>query len=275
MRESLAFEETKMAGNEIVIIGGLGKTGGRVAARLEARGRVARSASRSTQPAFDWADRSGWAAALAGAKAAYATYQPDLMVPGAADDIEALAETARQTGVEHIVLLSGRGEEGALASEERLKASGLAYTVLRASWFNQNFSEGAFLDGVLAGELALPVDVVREPFVDLDDVADAAVEVLLNPVHRNKIYELTGPQLLTFQDAVAEVAAATGREIVYMPVPLADFLEGMRQAGMPDDVLWLMGELFTNTLDGRNESIRRDLEEPHRPAGKTLRELCP
>lgn len=267
-----------MTGSEIVIIGGLGKTGGRVAARLEARGRAARSASRSTQPAFDWTDRSGWVAAFAGAKAAYVTYQPDLMVPGAADDIEALAAAARQNGVEHIVLLSGRGEEGALVSEERLKASGVAYTVLRASWFNQNFSEGAFLDGILAGELALPVDAVREPFVDLDDVADAAVEVLLNPAHRNKIYELTGPQLLTFRDAVADVAAAAGREIAYVPVPLAAFVDGMRQAGTPDDVLWLMGELFTSTLDGRNESIRRDLEDligrPAKPFASFARETA-
>lgn len=267
-----------MTGSEIVIIGGLGKTGGRVAARLEARGRAARSASRSTQPAFDWTDRSGWVAAFAGAKAAYVTYQPDLMVPGAADDIEALAAAARQNGVEHIVLLSGRGEEGALVSEERLKASGVAYTVLRASWFNQNFSEGAFLDGILAGELALPVDAVREPFVDLDDVADAAVEVLLNPAHRNKIYELTGPQLLTFRDAVADVAAAAGREIAYVPVPLAAFVDGMRQAGTPDDVLWLMGELFTSTLDGRNESIGRDLENligrPAKPFASFARETA-
>ena len=267
-----------MTGSEIVIIGGLGKTGGRVAARLEARGRAARSASRSTQPAFDWTDRSGWVAAFAGAKAAYVTYQPDLMVPGAADDIEALAAAARQNGVEHIVLLSGRGEEGALVSEERLKASGVAYTVLRASWFNQNFSEGAFLDGILAGELALPVDAVREPFVDLDDVADAAVEVLLNPAHRNKIYELTGPQLLTFRDAVADVAAAAGREIAYVPVPLAAFVDGMRQAGTPDDVLWLMGELFTSTLDGRNENICRDLEDligrPAKPFASFARETA-
>lgn len=250
-----------MAENEIVIIGGLGKTGGRVASRLKARGMAVRPASRSTSPAFDWTDRAGWVAAFGGAKTAYVTYQPDLAVPGAADDIEALTAAAKEAGVEHVVLLSGRGEDGAVASEERLKASGLNYTVLRGSWFHQNFSEGAFLDGILAGTLALPADKVREPFVDLDDVADAAVEVLLNPAHRNKTYELTGPQLLTFADAVAVIAAVTGRELAYVSLPLPVFLDEMRAAGLSEDLLWLMAELFTNTLDGRNESVQRDIED--------------
>lgn len=267
-----------MAENEIVIIGGLGKTGGRVAARLKARGVAFRSASRSTSPAFDWTDRASWAAALGDAKTAYVTYQPDLAVPAAADDIGALAEAARKTGVEHVVLLSGRGEDSAVASEERLKASGLDYTVLRASWFNQNFSEGVFLDGILAGALALPADRVREPFVDLDDVADAAVEALLNPAHRSKTYELTGPHLLSFADAVAEIAAASGREIGYVPLPLPVFLEEMRAAGLPEDLLWLMTELFTNTLDGRNESIHTDIEDligrPARAFSSFAREIA-
>lgn len=267
-----------MAENEIVIIGGLGKTGGRVAARLKERGVAVRSASRSTSPSFDWTDRSSWVAALAGAKTAYVTYQPDLAIPGAADEIAALAAAAREAGIGHIVLLSGRGEDGAVESEERLKASGVAYTVLRASWFNQNFSEGAFLDGIMAGTLSLPAGKVREPFVDLDDVADAAVEVLLNPLHRNKTYELTGPHLLTFADAVAEIAAATGREISYRSLPLPVFLEEMRAAGLPEDMLWLMTELFTNTLDGRNESIHGDIAgligRPARTFSRFAREVA-
>jgi uncharacterized protein YbjT (DUF2867 family) len=249
-----------MSTNEIAIIGGLGKTGGRVATRLKEKGVAVRAASRSTSPAFDWTDRSGWIAALSGASTVYVTYQPDLAVPQAPDDIEAFADAAREAGVQHVVLLSGRGEDSAVASEERLKASGLDYTVLRASWFSQNFSEGVFRDGILAGLLALPADAVREPFVDLDDVADAAVTVLTDPAHRGETYELTGPDLLTFADAVAAIASASGRDIAYAPLALPDFLAEMRAAGLPEDLLWLMTELFTNTLDGRNESVRTDIE---------------
>lgn len=249
-----------MSANEIVIVGGLGKTGGRIATRLKERGLHVRAVSRSSRPVFDWADRSGWVAALAGASSAYVTYQPDLAVPQAPDDIAAFADAAREAGVDHVVMLSGRGEDNAVASEERLKASALGYTILRASWFMQNFNEGVFRDGILAGVLALPAASVGEPFVDLDDVADAATTVLTDRIHRGKTYELTGPALLTFADAVAAIALATDRDIAYAPMALPDFLAEMRAAGLPEDLLWLMTELFTNTLDGRNESVHRDIE---------------
>lgn len=182
-----------MQNSEIVLVGGLGKTGGRVANRLEDRGLKVRPASRSTSPRFDWQDRGTWRPALVGASAAYVTFQPDLAVGWAAEAISAFAKTAVACGVTHIVLLSGRGEDGAIRSEEELKAVGVDYTILRATWFCQNFSEGAFLDGILQGKLALPVGDVREPFVHADDIADVAVEAFLDPRHRNRSYELTGP----------------------------------------------------------------------------------
>ena len=165
----------------IVLVGGLGKTGGRVRERLAARGIAARPASRGTSPAFDWTERATWGPALAGASAAYVAYQPDLAVPHAADDIAAFADTAASVGVGHIVLLSGRGEDGAVASEARLRAAPVEHTVLRAAWFAENFSEGDFRAGILAGELALPAGSVREPFVSTDDIADAAVAALTDP----------------------------------------------------------------------------------------------
>ena len=116
-------------------------------------------------------------------------------MPRAADDIGALARIAAEVGVEHIVLLSARGEKGAMRSEERLRRAPLDHTILRASWFAQNFSEGAFLDGIIAGDLALPAGDVREPFVSVDDIADAAVEALCDPAHIGRTYEITGPRL--------------------------------------------------------------------------------
>ena len=243
----------------IVLIGGLGKTGGRIRDRLAARGIATRAASRSTSPAFDWSDRATWGPALGGATAAYVAYQPDLAVPRAADDIADLAAIAAAAEVGHIVLLSGRGEAGAVASEARLRAAPIAHTVLRASWFAENFSEGAFRDGILAGELALPAGQVREPFVSADDIAEAAVAALTDPAHLNRTYELTGPRLLSFAEAVAEIAAATGRDIRYREVPTDAFLAGLREAGFDDEFLWLMRDLFTQTLDGRNASLAPDL----------------
>ena len=260
-----------MTDEVIFIVGGLGKTGRRVLRRLAARGIAARAVSRGTSPRFDWTDRASWEPALAGATAAYVTYQPDLAVPQAADDVAAFAAAAAAAGVRHVVLLSGRGEDGAVASEARLRAAPIEHTVLRAAWFAENFSEGGFRDGILAGELALPAGAVCEPFVSADDIADAAVAALTDPAHRNRTYELTGPRLLSFADAVAEVAAATGRPVAYRTVPVADFVDGLRAEGFDDGMLWLMQDLFASTLDGRNASVADDLP---RLLGRPARDLA-
>ncbi|MGO8244127.1 NmrA family NAD(P)-binding protein [Rhizobium johnstonii] len=241
-----------MQTSEIALVGGSGKTGGRIIKRLEERGLTVRAASRSSARPFDWEDRSTWRGALDGASSAYVAFQPDLSVAWAAKAIEALARVAVECGLEHIVLLSGRGEEGAQRSEAALKASGINTTILRASWFCQNFSEGAFLEQILAGRLQLPAGEVSEPFIDADDIADAAVAALTDPGHRNKTYELTGPRALTFRQAVAEIAQAAGRSIEYQQVSMADFTGGLADAGLPQGLIDLLEELFGQVLDGRN-----------------------
>ena len=245
----------------ILIIGGDGKTGGRVNARLQARGIATRPVSRSTAIAFDWTRPETWPAALDGVSRAYVTYQPDLAVEGPAEAIAELNRLAREKGLEQVVLLSGRGEPGAQRAEAALQTSGVAWTIVRASWFNQNFSEGYLIDGVLAGEIALPAGAVPEPFIDADDIADVVVAALTDERHANKLYEVTGPRALTFAEAAAEIAAATGRPIRYTQISPQDFAAGMRQAGVPDDVVALLDELFTVVLDGRNSQVMQGVEE--------------
>jgi uncharacterized protein YbjT (DUF2867 family) len=237
----------------ILIIGGRGKTGSRVADRLEARGLLVRLASRST--GFDWTDRSTWAAALEGAASAYLTYYPDIAIKGAADAIGAIAELAVLLGVKRLVLLSGRGEVEAQRADERLIASGADWTIVRASWFNQNFDEGQFLDMVLRGEVALPVDAVREPFVDCDDIADVVTAALTDDKHIGQLYELTGPRLLTFAETVEEINRASGLNVRFRTVPAHEFLDGLAGSDVPDDIAALLEELFGEVLDGRNESL--------------------
>lgn len=250
-----------MQTSEIVLVGGSGKTGSRIIKRLEARGLTVRAASRSSARPFDWEDRSTWCGALEGASSAYVAFQPDLSVAWAAEVIGALAKVAVDCGLEHIVLLSGRGEEGAQRSEAALKASGIDTTILRASWFCQNFSEGAFVEQILAGRLQLPAGKIREPFIDADDIADAAVAALTDPGHRNKAYELTGPRALTFRQAVAEIAQAAGRPIEYQQVSMAEFTGGLAAAGLPQGLTDLLEELFGQVLDGRNSSTMDGVAE--------------
>jgi uncharacterized protein YbjT (DUF2867 family) len=237
----------------IAVIGATGKTGRRVADRLEARGATVRRLSRGTSPAFDWERPDDWAAALAGADRLYAAYVPDLAAPGADEAITRLAGVARGAGVGRMVLLSGRGEAGARRCEDLLFASGVPATVVSAAWFAQNFTEGMLRDAVADGVLALPAGAVREPFVDLDDLADVIVHVLLGDGHAGRRYEVTGPESLTFSEAAARLSEVTGREVAYVPVGFDEFHAALA-AAEGEDVATLLTELCREVFDGRNET---------------------
>jgi len=244
-----------MNASPILVLGATGKTGRRIAQRLAEQGHPVRHGSRHADPPFDWNDPSTWDAALQGVQAAYISYAPDLAIPGAYDTLQTFFERAARHQLRRLVLLSGRGEEEAQRCEGLLHRQDLEWTVLRASWFNQNFSEGAFLGGVLAGEIALPAGEIGEPFVDADDIAEVAVAALTEEGHHGQVYELTGPRLLTFAQAVDEIAGATGRPIRYVQIPPEAFAAGVAEAGLPEDIAWLLNYLFATVLDGRNAQV--------------------
>jgi len=244
----------------VLVTGATGKTGARVTRALEARGITVRAASRSGAVRFDWDDRATWGPALEGARALSVSYAPDLAVPGAAEIVAALAEAATAAGVHRVVLLSGRGEKEALRAEGLVRAAAPGTAVVRSAFFMQNFSESLFGESLVDGELALPVGDVPEPFVDVDDVADAMVAALTEEGHERRTYEVTGPRLLTFAEAVAEIAAASGRNLGYSAIPAADYADALAGAGVPDDVADLLMYLFTQVLDGRNASLTDGVE---------------
>ena len=245
----------------VLVTGATGKTGRRVARGLEAHGVAVRAASRSGTTPFDWDDRSTWGPALAGAAGLSIAYAPDVAIPGAAETVAALARVATEAGVRRIVLLSGRGEEEALRAERLVQEAAPAATVVRSAFFMQNFSEGMFLEPVVAGELALPVGGAEEPFVDAEDVAAAMVAALTEDGHAGRVYEVTGPRLLSFAAAVAEIARATGRDIRYVTVPERDYAQGLAAAGVPDDLAEFLLDLFRVVLDGRNASLSDGVRE--------------
>lgn len=266
--ERTIIEERKQHAGTVFVTGGTGKTGRRVAERLAARDVPIQIGSRAAATPFDWDQPAGWPAALEGASAVYANYAPDLAVPGAVGAVEQFVRTAAAAGVERIVLLTGRGEPEAQAAEAVLQGSGLEWTIVRCAWFMQNFSENYLIDGVLAGEIVLPIGDVPEPFVDADDIADVAVAALTEPGHVGQLYELTGPRTLTMAEAAAEIGAALGREIRYTEVDPDAYSAGMRAAGLPDEVIWLLDYLFTTVMDGRNawlaDGVQRALGRPPR-----------
>ncbi|MFC5753433.1 NmrA family transcriptional regulator [Actinomadura rugatobispora] len=245
-----------MGANELtLVLGGTGKTGRRVVRLLTGRDLPVRIGSRSGGVPFAWEDPATWEPALEGVRAVYVSYYPDVAAPGAPEAIGAFAELAVRSGARRLVLLSGRGEEEAVASEKALAASGADWTVLRAAWFAQNFSEGYLLDPVLGGQVTLPAGNVGEPFVDIDDIAEVAAAVLTQDGHTGRVYEMTGPRLLTFTEAVAAIGAAAGRDLSFVRIPADDFAAALSAEGVPDDVTGLLTYLFTTILDGRNSSV--------------------
>jgi len=251
----------------ILVIGATGKTGGRVAARLDAKGLPVRRGSRSSSTPFDWDAPETWAPALTGARAAYVTYFPDLAFPGAVEKLESLVETAKDAGVGHLVLLSGRGEHHARLGEEVVRASGIDFTIVRAAWFAQNFSEGYLRDPILAGVLPMPGGDIAEPIIDIEDIADVAVAALTEEGHKGRLYEVTGPRLMTFAEMAEVLGQATGRPIRHVPISFEDFHANVAAAG-GDFVADVFTAIARETLDGRNahttDGVMRALGRPPR-----------
>jgi uncharacterized protein YbjT (DUF2867 family) len=252
-----------------LVLGGTGKTGRRVAQRLQAKGVPVRIGTPSSKPPFDWDDQTTWAPALQNIASVYVTYYPDVAVPGAAEAVGAFAELAVATGARRLVLLSGRGEDGALASEQALRASGADCTIVRSAFMDQNFDEGFFLEPVRAGEVAFPADRdLAEPFIDADDIADVAVAALTEDGHVGQLYEVTGPRLLSWAEAVAEVARAGGRPVRYVPVSLEDYAALLLEQEVPSDYVKMLTDVFAQVLDGHNawlgDGVQRALGRPPR-----------
>jgi uncharacterized protein YbjT (DUF2867 family) len=261
----------------VVVTGASGRTGRRVAEAARAAGLTVRGASRRT--GFDWRDRSTWADVLRGADAAYLVHPADVGAPGAAEEVGELARAAVGLGVRRLVLLSARGQDRALPTEEALRASGADWTVVRAAWFAQNFSEGPLVEGLrLGGELVFPGGEVPEPFVDARDIADVVVAVLGDGAYVGRDVAVSGPRLLTWGAAVAEIGEAAGRALVYRSVAPREYGEVLTSFGVPDEEAEFLVELFEALLDGRNaqvsDGVERVLGRPPRDFAEFARDAA-
>ncbi len=265
-----------------LVLGDTGKTGRRVAERLEARGLPVRIGSRSAEVPFDWEDRATWADALEGVGAAYISYYPDLAIPGAPAAVRSFTGLAVENGVRRLVLLSGRGEAEAQLAEAAFRevadGAGAEWTIARCAWFMQNFSENYLLEPILAGEIALPSGNIPEPFVDTDDIADVAVAALTEDGHAGELYELTGPRLLTLEEAVGEIAQAAGRDIRFVPVSVEEYEGLLAEQGVPPEFMTFLTYLFSEVLDGGNayqaDGVRRALNREPKDFSDYAREAA-
>ena len=248
-----------MTNQPILVIGATGKTGSRVAMKLEAKGLPVRRGARRSETPFDWDDPATWPAALSGVSKAYVTYFPDLAFPGAIEKLEAFVKTAQESGLQHMVLLSGRGEHFASQGEEVVRNSGLGFTIVRSAWFAQNFSEGYLRDPILGGVLPMPGGDIAEPIIDIDDIADVVVAALTEEGHLGERYEVTGPRLMTFAEMAGVLSDTLGRPIRHVPITFEDFHANVAASGDT-----FVADVFTTiareTLDGRNANVTDGVE---------------
>ncbi|ANT62877.1 NmrA family transcriptional regulator (plasmid) [Salipiger sp. CCB-MM3] len=238
----------------ILVLGATGKTGSRIADRLEARSLPVRRGSRYAELPFDWSEPETWRPNLKDAGAVYISYYPDIAVPGAVETVSAFVEQARAAGVGKLVLLTGRGEHHAQRAEDVVRNSGVPFTIVRAAWFAQNFSEGALHAPILAGVLPMPGGDVLEPIVDVDDIADVAVAALSDDGHDGQLYEVTGPRLLSFAEMASALSAASGQPIAYVPISFEEF-HGALKKDQGDMVADVLTGIARETLDGRNAHL--------------------
>lgn len=248
-----------MQARPTLVIGATGKTGSRVATILDQKGVDVRCGSRGAAIPFDWDRPETWTAALEGVASAYVTYFPDIALPGAVGKVEALAAAAKSAGVEHLVMLTGRGEHHARLGEEVIRSSGVDHSIIRAAWFAQNFSEGYLRDPVLDGVLPMPGGDVLEPIIDIDDIAEVAVAALTEDGHRDKLYEVTGPRLMSFAQMADELGTATGRPVRHIPISFEDFRAGVAEAAGPF-IADIFEAIARETLDGRNAHVTDGVE---------------
>jgi uncharacterized protein YbjT (DUF2867 family) len=196
--------------------------------------------------------------------------------------VGAFADLAVAHGVRRLVLLSGRGEEGARRGEQALQQSGADWTIVRSAFMAQNFNESFFLEPVRAGEVAFPAgEDLAEPFIDADDIADVAVAALTGDGHVGQLYEVTGPRLLGWAQAVAEIAAAAGRPIRYVPVSLEEYAALLLENQVPAEVVKMLTGVFSQiagVLDGRNaylsDGVQRALGRPPRDFADFVRDAA-
>ncbi|WP_437744201.1 NAD(P)H-binding protein [Sorangium sp. So ce1504] len=252
----------------VLITGGTGTTGRAVAARLAAAGARVRTASRAAPAArdgveharFDWADAATHDEALRGADRVY------LVAPAMVEDPSALmlpfVERALARGARRLVLLSAspvaEGSPGLGLVHRALRERAPEWTVLRPSWFMQNFIDprhphAAAIAG--RGELTTATGGGRVGFVDADDIAEVAARALFDGAPHNTSHVITGPEALSYDDVAAIVSRIAGRAIRHVRAGEEDARAYLVRAGVPSPYAGFLVSLDLAIRDGAEDRV--------------------
>lgn len=255
----------------ILVTNANGKVGSQAVAALLAKGQAVKVGARSPEKAaeraqgatvvrFDYSDPGSVASALAGVDAVF-TSAPYELLPRAELDLIAAAKAA---GVRKVVKLSAKGVEADPANphsvvEAGLRSSGLAWTIVRPTFFMQNYatlSAGSIRD---QGAIYEPAGDGRSAFIDTRDIAAVVVKALTEPGHEGRAYDLTGPEALDRTTVAALIAKAAGKPVRYVAVDDAALRQAM--AGAPQALTELMSGLFSAVRAGHTAATTRTVED--------------
>ena len=191
---------------------------------------------------------------------------------------------ARRAGVRHVVKLStlGAGLDSPVSlgrwhaqTELQIEQSGMAWTHLRPHFFMQNTL--GFAPAIAAtGQFHAPLRDGRIGLVDARDIAAVAARVLTTEGHAGRVYDITGPEALSFHDVATCIAAAAGRPVTYVDVPPREAEKAMRAAGIPEWMADAMIGLYGIFAAGHASATTRVVEDitgtPARPFAAFARE---
>jgi uncharacterized protein YbjT (DUF2867 family) len=250
----------------ILVTGATGTIGSATVKALKAKGARFKVAARSpdklqakgveTVP-FDWDQPESFGPALQGVTKLF------LLTPNTTDQqaryVQALVDASKKAGVKHIVRLSVMGadaEPGILlgrmhrASEKIIEGSGIAWTMLRPTFFMDNFLNYYGVDPKKDCTIHLAHGQGKAVWVDGRDVGEVAAAALTGPGHEGKAYHLTGPEALGTSEALAILGEALGHKYTYVAIPAEQARKAMEDSQTPAWMVQGFSELSALIRDG-------------------------
>jgi uncharacterized protein YbjT (DUF2867 family) len=265
----------------ILITGGTGTTGGALARLLRERGEPIRIASRHpvehdpSHVHFDLTDPATFPAALAGVRQLY------LLPPTVRADqlatIQPFLAAVKAAGVRRIVLLSSAidGVPGQDAVHKAVADTAPEWAILRPSWFMQNFIGAHPTAAAIRerGEIANATGTGKLGFIDAEDIAAVAAEVLLMDSAPNAEYLLTGPETLSYADAAALISEVAGYPVRFVPITRQQSIDRWLAAGIPEAMAAYATEVDLAIANGSQDWLSPAVLEVTGRPPRSLREF--
>lgn len=262
-----------------------GKVGSEVTEQLLEQGHPVRLGAHTVEKAqaafpqaevapFDFTDEDKARAALVGVEALY------LASPGdsRAEPVKRVIDFAKEAGVKRVVRLSAIGVEASdnplREVEKYLEASGLQYTLLRPSWFMQNYSTTNAESIRTQGAFYEPSGDAKTGFIDARDIAAVAVKALTEDGHHAQAYALTGGHAYDRYEVAAAISQATGKAVRYQEVFEVQFQKGLTSAGVPEGYVALMTGLYQAVRAGHSAAVTDTVEQVTGRAPITLEQFA-